>query len=440
MKKNVDIAGAGISGLATAWYLSKLNKNIRIRVWEKADTPGGLAGTFKFSEDVLVEKFYHHIFTGDKALIHLIDELGLSENLEWKPAATGSYYYSQPYRLSSPFDLLKFKPLPLFDRIRMGLMVLKARQVKNWEQLDEITARDYIIGAAGKKVYETVWAPLLKGKFGIYANEVSAAWIWSKFVDRGSSRGKGGFEMLGYLSGGLGQIFEEISKNLMAQGHEVHFDAGVERIIANETGRIDKIQVNGEIFETDLVVSAVQTPDLVKILPDQLNNFKNQLDRIKFLSNVCLVMELNRSLSSFYWSNVTDPDAPFVGIIEQTNWVDRAEYGGNHLVYISTYVPPGDHRLTMDEQTLIEYYLPHIKKMFPHFDESFINHSKIWRAPYTQPVVQTGYKNLVPDVSTPADNLYVCTMAQIYPNDRQVSNGIEKARETVQKINKSLND
>jgi hypothetical protein len=55
----------------------------------------------------------------------------------------------------------------------------------------------------------------------------------------------------------------------------------------------------------------------------------------------------------------------------------------------------------------------------------------LWKATNAQPIVHTGYRHSVPEVQSPIQNLLVCAMAQIYPKDRQLSNGVDKARETV---------
>ncbi|MBD3307755.1 FAD-dependent oxidoreductase, partial [candidate division KSB3 bacterium] len=156
----IDLIGAGISGLATAYYLArtlqqtaaKASRTVTIHVWEKEPTPGGLAGTFQTS-DVTLEKFYHHLYRRDLALQELLAELGLQDDLVWRPAATGAYYAQRPYRLSSPLDLLRFTPLSLLDRVRLGWLALQARMVKDWRPLDDISAKAYICRVAGKEVY-----------------------------------------------------------------------------------------------------------------------------------------------------------------------------------------------------------------------------------------------------------------------------------------------
>ena len=142
------------------------------------------------------------------------------------------------------------------------------------------------------------------------------------------------------------------------------------------------------------------------------------------------MLTLTQTLSDFYWTNVTEPDAPFIGIIEQTNWAEGADFRGKHVVYISAYVAPDDSRLQMDGSALLRQYLPAIRKMFPQFSETMIEAAAVWTAQYAQPIVAVGYRHLVPEIQSPLRNLFVCTMAQIYPHDRQMSNGVALARKT----------
>ena len=412
--RRLDIIGAGVSGLATAYFVAQQRDDVEIHVWEAAPHPGGLAGNFT-TDGVTLERFYHHLYRRDVALQELIAELGMSDDLVWRPASTGAYYFRRPYRLSSPLDLLRFDPLPFRDRLRLGWLALQARTVRDWQSLDDVTARDYITRIAGANVYRVVWEPLLRGKFGEHADRVSAAWLWSKLADRGASRDASGHELLGYVRGGLGSVFEKIVDVLRAKGHHVHFDSRVE-----------------SLNFPDLVVAATQTPDIATLLP--ASPYKEQLERIQFLGNVCLVLLMRNSLSDFYWTNVVDSDAPFVGIVEQTRWADARDVGHAHVAYISAYVAQNDARMHMDGDAIFESYVPHIRKLLPHFDPSIVERVLCWKARYAQPIVTTGYRALVPPIETPIENLFVCTMAQIYPHDRQVSNGVEMARATAARV------
>ena len=66
------------------------------------------------------------------------------------------------------------------------------------------------------------------------------------------------------------------------------------------------------------------------------------IERIEYLGAVCIVLELDRSLSETYWLNVNDLSFPFVGVIEHTNMEPASAYGGRHIVYLSRYAPADD--------------------------------------------------------------------------------------------------
>ncbi|MBD3305521.1 amine oxidase, partial [candidate division KSB3 bacterium] len=284
-----------------------------------------------------------------------------------------------------------------------------------------------------------VWEPLLHGKFGASAEAVSAAWLWAKLVDRGGSRTRRGHEVLGYLQGGLGRVFDALVTWLRQHGHEVHLGQRVQRLEVTDM-RISALVTDMGVVVPDLVVGCAQVPDLAALLPDSAAAYRQQLQRIKFLANVCLVLTLKHSLSEFYWTNVTDPAAPFVGIIEQTNWADSLDFYGKHIVYLSAYVEQHDPRLTMSAAQLVRHYLPYITALFPEFTPDAIEAQTVWTAPYAQPIVHVGYRHDIPQIVTPIQNFFVCTMAQIYPHDRQVSNGVALARQTAGIVAKAFRD
>ena len=57
----------------------------------------------------------------------LLSELGLSEQLMYRPVGTGLYYANSLFRLSSPLEVLRFRALSPLGRVRLGLLPLVAR-------------------------------------------------------------------------------------------------------------------------------------------------------------------------------------------------------------------------------------------------------------------------------------------------------------------------
>ena len=53
----------------------------------------------------------------------------------------------------------------------------------------------------------------------------------------------------------------------------------------------------------------------------------------------------------------------------------------------------------------------------------------VWRARYAQLVVECGYRRLIPDVRTPLADLFLASMAQIYPEDRGTNYTVRQGRD-----------
>ena len=186
---HVVVIGAGFTGLAAAYQLTSLGMSVT--VLEADAEVGGLAGCFEVNGERL-EKFYHHWFVTDSHIMQLIRELGGEHNIIHRPTRTGMYFANNLFKLSAPLDVMRFKPLKFVDRMRLAALVLRARAVKDWQQLESLTAQQWLSQIGGNAVYKVVWEPLLRGKFGSHAPEISAVWFWSKLKLRGGSRNRRG--------------------------------------------------------------------------------------------------------------------------------------------------------------------------------------------------------------------------------------------------------
>ena len=69
-----------------------------------------------------MERGYHHLFVSDTSITELIHELGLGHKLAWLESKVGLYHDGKIWDFSTPLDLLKFKPLSLWQRVRVGLV------------------------------------------------------------------------------------------------------------------------------------------------------------------------------------------------------------------------------------------------------------------------------------------------------------------------------
>ncbi|MEY4669079.1 MAG: hypothetical protein RL518_1778 [Pseudomonadota bacterium] len=434
-KPRIAIVGGGFTGLSAAYDLCKAGCDVTI--FEHDGEIGGLAGTFELAPGTRVEKFYHHWFTSDVDVLNLIDELGLSDLKRYVSSNTGLYFTNSIFRLASPLDLLKFHPIPLLDRIRTGFMALIARRINSWRELEDISAEEWLIKYGGKKAYDVIWSPLMQGKFGAEAKNVSAVWIWNKLKLRGSSRNKKGGESLVYFGGGFGALTNGIRASLESKGVTIKTSTAVKSILV-DNGRAVGVETSAGRHAADIVLCTVPLPQFLEMTPGLPTSYVDKCQQIRFLGNSCLVLRLNRSLSSTYWLNVADPSFPFVGIIEHTNLDSKENYNGEHIVYLSKYLPTTEPLFSMNAEETYTYCEPFIQKIFPEFNRSWVNSFHVWKARYSQPVITKNYSRNIPDFQTPIKSLWLNTMAQIYPEDRGTNYAVRYGRKVASEILASL--
>jgi protoporphyrinogen oxidase len=390
----------------------------RVVVLEQDSGVGGLGGTFTFSDGVEVEKFYHHWFTNDVFVPQLVRDLGMDGDVVTMPSRTGMYLNGRIWRLSTPLDLLRFTAMPLVDRVKLGLSTLRVRKIEDWKAIEHLTIREWLEPLCGRRAYAAVWEPLVRSKFGKYADEVNAVWMWKKLVLRGSTRNSKGGEELAYFKGGFGRLAAAVADDVRAHGGELRTGCAVTGV-ETDGDRVTLLHTDAGDVEADafLFTSAFeQTADLFQEAGP--TDWLASLRRVNHLGNLCLVLRLTRSLSETYWLNVNDPGFPFVGVIEHTNFDSPEHYGGDRIAYLSRYLDVDEPEWSMTDDEYLDFALGHLQRMFPDFDRSWVRDARTWRARYAQPVTERGYSEYLPGTSTPWSNVQLQTMAHIYPEDR----------------------
>lgn len=416
----IAIIGAGLTGLTAGYKLSK--EGHQISVFEADTTTGGLAAAFPVGEENL-DRFYHHVFVSDSELLELLDELSLAHELKWYEPKNAIYLEDKIYPFTSPMDLLCFKPLRFLSRIRMGLLVLRSKFIRDYKPFEHITAKDWIIRRSGQDAYDKVWGPLLQSKFDVDASTVSGTWIWNKFKLRGSSRGKSiNKEQLGYLNGGFIRLINQLTDRIMDHQGTVAVNCPIREVRQTVEGLWElKTETSTEVFDRVLFTGA---PELLsRLCPALPPDYRRSLEDIKLKANICLTLELNESLSPYYWITISQEGLPFVLIIEHTNLVGQRRYGST-IVYLSRYLDAADPLFSASDEEIIGLFINGLKKVFPHFSMDNLKKATLSRARYAQPVVTLGYGDKIPDIKTPLKGLYLASMPQIYPEDRGLNYAI----------------
>ena len=429
---NVGIVGGGALGLAAAYELVK--NGHRPVVYERAPVLGGQASTFDVGGGRL-ERGYHHLFRSDTFIVELIHELGLGHRLAWIESKVGFFTGGRIYPFTTPMDLLRFGALGLYDRAKLGLLTLYLQRKKYWpKEYERITAEEWILKHGGRRIHDTVWGPMLRGKFGAKASQVSMAWLWGKIYLRTTSRGKGlrSREVLGYPMGSFAEIFEALEKAISDGGGKVHYPASVSRVTVRD-GRASGLEVEGpggghETVPFDAVLMTTPSSIVPALAPELPLEYTTPLTKTEYQAAILIVLVLDRPFSPYYWMNIADRSVPFVGLIEHTNYVDKSHYGGNHILYIANYIGRDDPMYAMKPDDLWRHYLPGLKKINPSFEESWVKERTYHRENAAQPIIGVNYSRDIPALKTPIKDLWLANTTQIYPEDRGTNYSVRLGR------------
>ena len=277
------------------------------------------------------------------------------------------------------------------------------------------------------------------------------AWLWGKLVLRRPIKGREAREeVVGYPRGSFEALYVQLQRRIEAAGGRVLIDCpaalidrGGEgfRVVA---GTPDSFRRGHDprAFEAagseryDAVIATVPSDVFEALLDPELasvvgEDYMGRLRSVDYHTALCMLLELDRRFTDYYWTNVADRSLPFLGLIEQTNLVDPERYGGRRFLYVANYLEPGDALLGLSPDELLDLYEPGLRAVNPGFSRDWINNMWLFREPAAQPIVTVGYHERIVPHDTGVPGLVLANTTQIYPEDRGTNYSVRLADEAV---------
>jgi protoporphyrinogen oxidase len=433
----IAILGGGITGLTAAYYLSK--KNHQITIFEKEKVFGGLTVGFKAENwNWFLEKTYHHLFTNDYDILDFAKEIGFNK-IFFKAPETASLYQSvirnpqlnncsitndelRIFPLDTPIDLLKFPYLNIFDKLRAGIVVAFLKLSPFLSLYEKQTSEEFLKKTMGKKVWNILWKQLFRGKYGDYAGIILASFIWARIKKRTKN--------LGYVEGGFQTFVNYMEKQLKGLKVEMLKGTGVEEI--KKKG--DRFIINNTLY--DVVISTLPTPVLTKLTTDVFpENYLNRLSKIEYLHALTLILETDKPiLEKTYWLNVATDKIPIMGIVQQTNFIDKKNYGGKYITYLGWYFKKEDKLMNMEKNELVKFVYPYLKKINSNCSIVSLLNCYLFKAPFAQPIFDKEFVKNKPDFQTPVKNFFIANLDMTYPYDRGINYAVKLGKEVTKLI------
>jgi protoporphyrinogen oxidase len=434
----VAVIGAGVTGLVAAHRLSQTGHVCD--VYERWPGLGGQAATLDVGQGHLLERYYHHLFMSDRHIVDLYEELGMPDEVEWRPSSVAMFVDGETHPFTTPIDLLRFSPMSPAARLRMGASVVWVQwRHRDAEPFHDVTAREWVQRVMGQQAWEKVWGPLLHEKFGRHADEIAMAWLWSKLTMRRQIKGdQARKELLGYPRHSWETLFDRLRDQIEGAGGRVMIDRPAVRL-SRRNGHLAVVpgapgsfrhghdpsvfEPAGEGEDYDGVVATVPSDLFAQLVDPALASdlSPGYMDRVRggiYQTALCLLLEIDRPFGRFYWTNVADRALPFIGLIEHTNFIEPERYGGRRFLYVANYLEPDDPLLGLGADELIDRYLPGLRAVNPQFSKDWIRERWLHVETAAQPVMTAGYVRRIPPLQTGVPGLVLANTQQIYPEDR----------------------
>lgn len=410
-------------GLAAAYRAARSGHDVT--VIEAAPEPGGMAGHFDF-DGISLERFYHFICKTDYPTFQLMRELGIEDALVWRGTSMGFFSNNTLYPWGDPIALLRLPLLGPIAKLRYGIFAFVCSRRNSWPSIENESAKTWLIRWCGQPIYDRFWKPLFDHKFYEYAENISAAWIWTRIRRIGRSRKSIFQEELGYMKGGTITLVNALIDGIQAHGGRVELEHPASEIEVTDN-RVAGVRTapRGEIgaafFPADHVICTTPTPLVSLLVPSLPDDWKRRFDSIHNIGVICVVFKLRRSVSPHFWINVSEPDIEIPGVIEFSNLRD---VGGATIVYVPYYMPVTNMKFSWSDSALIDEAFDCLQRIQPALTKTDIMGTKVARIRYGQPICEPGFAAKIPPVQTPIAGLQIADTCYYYPEDRGIAESV----------------
>ena len=422
----VVVVGAGAMGLAAAYHARKRGHGVT--VLEAAPEAGGMAAHFDLG-GLSIERYYHFVCKADRPTFELLGELGLADRMRWVRTSMGYYVDGMLESWGDPLALIRFPKLSAVEKLRYGAMMFCAVRRSEAAGLENVSAKDWITRWCGARVYDRLWAPLFKLKFYEYADDISAAWIWTRIKRLGTSRRSMFQEELGYIDGGSQTLIHALVDAIRQQGGEVRLGTPATRV-AVTAGRVSGVVAGGETFAADAVIGTVPTPLVPRLVPDLPAADLARYRAIVNIGVVCVVFRLKRSVSPHFWINIADPRFEIPGIVEFSNLRPT----GDTVVYVPYYMPTTHPKFARSDDGFRAEALGYLKLINPAIGEGDVIACHVGRLRHAQPVCPPGFAAMLPPVQTAVAGLQIADTCFYYPEDRGIAESVRLGKAMAERI------
>ncbi|MCM2373240.1 protoporphyrinogen oxidase [Aporhodopirellula aestuarii] len=317
MRRRVAIIGGGVSGLAAAHQVIKLDPSLDVQLFEAGPRVGGVIQTIR-KDGFLIEGAADNFITSIPGGIELCQDLGLGDDLigtnpngrgadvlshgRLEPIPSG-FMVMAPSRI---WPLLSTRILSPWGKLRSGLEVFVPRKSGD----DDESLKSFVCRRFGKELFDRLVQPLVGGIYTADPNRLSVAATMPRFLDmerehgslirgmlagrkasgkRSEKAGGARYSQFMTLRGGMSKLIDALRDSL-PEG-SVHVNTAVGSIHRRARGW--KIRIGDPScpsIDADAVIVAAPAAHAASILSSVDAQVSDELGGIEYAS--CAVVSL----------------------------------------------------------------------------------------------------------------------------------------------------
>lgn len=331
--QHVVIIGAGPAGLTAAYQLAKLG--LRSTVLEKDAVAGGISRTATY-RGFCFDIGGHRFFTKVSAVEHMWREVLAEADFLHRPRLSRIYYRGKFFH----YPLKAANAVAGLGLWNSALIFASYLWARCFPVRPELTFEQWVTNRFGARLYRTFFKTYTEKVWGMPCAEISAEWaaqriqglslfaaIKNALLQR-RSEGKAGtiktlIDAFDYPRKGPGMMWEAVLAAVQRQGHDVRFNAPVERITW-EPGRVtgvltgpDRRAAAGTHFLSTMPVREL----IEKLDPPPPAEVLAAARQLKYRDFLTVALIVNRAeLFPDNWIYVHDPGVKVGRIQNFKNW------------------------------------------------------------------------------------------------------------------------
>jgi protoporphyrinogen oxidase len=350
-------------------------------------------------------------------------ELGMFDKLRWVSTTMGFFYRDKLHRWGDPIALLTLPHTPLITKLRYGLFAFISTRRNSWPVLERQSAKEWITRWCGHRGYEQFWQQLFEFKFYQHADNISAAWIWTRIRRIGRSRKSIMQEELGYIERGSQTLIHALTHVIKSRGGRLHLSSPVQQVNVSD-GRVTGVTTPSATYPADYVISTIPVQQVSRMVPDLPIEWKQRYDAIKNSGVCCVIFKLRRSISPHFWININDTAHEIPGVIQFSNLrpVDA------DIAYVPYYMPLDNPKFAWTDAQMIDDSFGCLQRINPELLRQDIIDTRVARLRHAQPICDVGFGAKIPPIQTPIQGLQVADTCFYYPEDRGIAESVRLGR------------